>query len=377
MRQLIISLIVCCVLFFNLLYLVFCEDGSAHLGEKAGRYIATNPMNGNLAISIPDGANSEIVITDDNLSEVTRIPFSKWPYVYDFSLNGTKLYVGIWDINQDPESELGSIYVLDTSNWTTLRTIELPSYPMKFYIPSEQDIIYLTCSSGPSYRKIAVLKVNTGPNSEIIHGIEFGQAPSGGMCLNHDENKLYVDLNDSIPNFGKSGSGEIGDYSAKILVIEADTFDDVGIINTNIDIRDIKQGPYGFLLIAHSSTDVNKIGLDSTITVINTSDDTIDREILIPPNIGCRELRYDTSHNYVYACPLIEIQEFDPELGYDVSRRITTDSCIRINLADDSITWIPVAPETIGAIGLSQDFSRLYAGPSLVQSGTFYYIDLE
>jgi hypothetical protein len=376
MKYLIISIIVCTILFFNLSNFVFCEDGSAHLGEKAGRYIATNPINGNLAIGIPDGVNSEIVITDDNLGEVTRIPFSKWPYIYDYSKDGTKLYVGIWDVDQDPEHELGSLFVIDTTNWTTLRTIDLPSYPTELYIPSEQDIVYITCSSGPPHRKIAIIKINAGPSSGVLNGIEFGQAPSGGMCLNHDENKLYVDLNNSIPNFGKSGSSEIGDYSTKILIIDAATFDDVGIIKTNVDIRDIKQGPYGFLFVAHSSTDINKVGLDSTITVIDTSDDTIDRKIVIPPNIGCRELRYDSSHNYFYACPLIEINEFVPSLGYDISKRITTDSCIRINLTDDSITWIPVAPENIGAIGLSLNFSRLYVGPSLVQSGTFYYVDL-
>lgn len=343
----------------------------AEIGKNIGKF-AVWPVSGNLAFATNDMVTGEfVVITDSDLNELTRIQITPSAYLYDFSKNGEKLYVTINHYTEEASADDSDaeLCVVNTQNWT-VTYYDLPLFPLQIYVPDDNDHLYLACGlfSGAN-RQTKLVKINT--DTGIIEAsVDFGEPPSGGLTMNIEETKIYVD------SYYKQCDESVlgGPYCDVIKVFDSQTLQLLTEIQVEYNILDLIPGPLGKILVSHGNTETHYGHV--SITVISANDDTVDREITIPETI-IWQLAYDPLNNYLYATDLVFVDKICGVSGDIYPGWDPTEYVLRIDLSDDSVTWIQVAPEPIGPIALSPDGTRLYAGAADGESPMIYYMNLE
>jgi len=344
-------------------------DGDSEIGFHITD-VAVNRFNCNLSFGVNDNGTEKIVVTDDSLDEIIRFPIMYVPIEYSFSRNGLKMYVGVWDIaNQSIIT--GKLIIYDCSNWSTINNIALPHYPVEFYVPNDNSIVYVTCGISDE-GKIKLLKVNTELYGGIVSRTDFGAAPAKGIVMNHEETKLYVYDGQLYGTYDRNWEPIETHYELKVF--SPDNLAEIKSIELQYGrVLEMIKGPVGYILIAHGTPFNDR---PASLTVWDTENDVVDRDICIPNLIGCRRLAYDPSRNYVYAICLEELEYYDPELDWSYPKGFTLNKIAVIALSDDSISWTSEFPERVGDIALSPDYSRLYTVTALPESQKVFYLDL-
>lgn len=341
--------------------------------------MAVNPVNGNLAIptsSDVDGS-SKIEITDGNLNILNSINLNSWDYSLfcSYSNDGSKLYVCIahmpnWE-NVDIETEDGKLLVIDTATWN-MTYHDLPYYPMRIYVSSQPGIVYLTCGhyNGPILMKFNAL---TGQTINSVNDYTFTMFESGGLCMNQDETKLYVDgstrdcmdVNENAYRY------------SRLMIYDSD----LNYIAEKMiapEITEIINAPNSLIYISHSDYMPpwdDTIGNDTVLTVLNSLTDEVEYEFVLP-GTGSGMIKLDPARNIMYLS-IATLQEYYSEvLDRNLETLLPTNLVMNLNLNDWSYTWIEIAPETVCPIALSPDCSRLYAAAVNTDSQKVYYEDI-
>lgn len=348
----------------------------ANIGKNIADF-GINPLNGNIAFPTCSDTYDELVITDANLNEIERIQTLEFPESCEFSSDGTKLYLTIWipaeegfEHEYDENAKLG---VLNTTTWS-ISYYNLPAYPVEMFVPNSNDELYLICGAYEhENRKKKLVKIDTS-NGNILVNMECGIPRGGSLVMNHEESKIYLDSGEQIDEYELDEKGYTkyaGKTHSVVNVYNAQTYDLVLEIMVDPCISHMIQGALGKIILTH---DCQLNEGDACVTVINTSNDSIEKQLNLYET--CSWTSEYSINNNLYITPLVLSELHNEKYNYTYQGWKTTNQILVVNLTDDSTSWIQIAPEPIGPIALSLDCSRLYAVSADGDSPMVYYIDL-
>jgi DNA-binding beta-propeller fold protein YncE len=287
------------------------------------------------------------------------------PFANSFSCNSNKLFCGISVPGNDYGVEEGKVAIIDTSSHIINGFIELDKIPQGI-IPCSDNVHLFTYGGVHNHQEGKVYKINAN-SMQIEAEAITGDSPTG-FALNDDETKLYVADGQL---YGTSVYDPVAEtsfiespYYFKIWVYDSLDLSKIAEIETDIYTVDLIKGPSDMLIAAHGYPgimpgDEN----DSSLTLINTQDDSIEREIRFA-NYGFGALAYNTQNGLLYSS--IQIKTQDDWTG--------SSSVAVVNLNNDSMSLIPMGQEKIGYLALSPDGTRLYAKNE--STNRIYYMDL-
>lgn len=327
-----------------------------------GGPFSINPLSGNIAVPFPN-ENKLIIFYSSDFQEKYRVSLDASPFSSTYSFNSALVFCGIDIPDAQPPVEEGKIAFIDNINQNLIGYTTLDVFPQILQTSNNNQYIY-TVGGMKRYTPSKVYKINT--STRLIEEDNDCGNGSAGFSLNHDDSKIYVIDGQfyATPTYIDDDLMQNGPpYFSKIWIFRTLDLENIGSINVDCGSLDIVPGPSGQMVVSHIKPLTQSPSRNSSLTIINSLTDTVDREIEFQ-DTGFGTITYDNFRNQLLGSVTHHIGE-KMVLGSEVAF---------VDLSNDTMILVQVSDEEVEYIVLSPDGSRLYAQNG--NSNRIYYVDL-
>jgi DNA-binding beta-propeller fold protein YncE len=340
--------------------LPFASSNYFELPYELDGPFSIDPISGALAVPFPS-EGLLIIYSPVTFQEQYRLDFESTAFSSAYSLDSSLLFCGILDYSLEDPNQPGKIAVINNSTHELLEYIQVNLNPQDFRFTSDNQYLYLL-DGMIQHEQSPIIKINL--STFQIEANNTSGTYSMSFALSHDETKIYVV--DGELQSTRYGNSDEGFYDAppdhsKIWILGADDLNVLGSIEVDCDATDIIQVPDNQMVISHFSPSSSSFR-NSSLTVIDSTTDTVDREISFP-DVGFLMLQYDN-------CRDLLLGSIHQKVG---DEGIMSSDVGVVDLSTDTITFVHISDEEVEYILLSPDYSRIYAQNG--KSNKIYYYD--